>query len=124
MIIHLSDLSQEPLHSQISRQIREEILAGHLESGASLASIRRLAKSHKVSVITVQRAYEDLEREGFIVSRRGKGFFVKEITSEEKKRIAQQRFIQALEPVLNQARQEGLAPQEIFRLMSQYLDQN
>ena len=71
MILNLSELSDEPLHAQISRQIRARILAHELTDEAPLPSIRVMARQQKVSVITVKRAYEDLEREGLIRSRRG-----------------------------------------------------
>ena len=74
MILHLSELSSEPLQAQIVRQIRAAILAGSLSEGELLPSIRTLARESKVSVITVQRAYGTLENEGVIRSRRGKGF--------------------------------------------------
>ncbi len=121
MILNLSDLSDEPLHGQISRQIREEILSGALNSGDSLASIRALARNNKVSVITVQRAYESLEREGLIVSRRGKGFFVNRMTDEEMTTMAESRFSEALNPVLQQARQEGLTAERIREIIDQEL---
>jgi len=122
MILNLSDLSEEPLHSQISRQIREEILSGALSPGSGLASIRALARTNKVSVITVQRAYEDLEKESLIVSRRGKGFFVNEISATEKHAMARTRFLEALRPVLRQARQEGLDDDEIGALIARELN--
>ena len=56
MILNLSDLSDEPLHAQVSRQIRAKILSGNLDGGDALPSIRGLAKEQRVSVITVQRA--------------------------------------------------------------------
>ena len=76
MILNLSDLSDEPLQGQIVRQVRAKILAGELAADSDLPSIRSLAREQQVSVITVQRAYESLVREGLIHSRRGKGFFV------------------------------------------------
>ena len=118
MILNLSDLSDEPLHGQISRQIREDILSGALKTGDGLASIRALARNNKVSVITVQRAYESLEREGLIVSRRGKGFFVNEISGEEMSTMAEERFLEALRPVLKQASQEGLNLERIRSLIN------
>src|SRR6185295_14173370 len=92
MLLSLTDLSSEPLQGQIVRQIRAVILAGELEAGASLPSIRALATEQRVSVITVQRAYEYLEREGLIHSRRVKGFFVSELHDHEKKDMARQRL--------------------------------
>ncbi len=64
MILALSELSPEPLHAQITRQVRARILALELTGDEPLPSIRALAREQRVSVITVQRAYEDLEREG------------------------------------------------------------
>ncbi len=122
MILNLSDLSNEPLHGQISRQIRQEILSGALATGASLDSIRKLARANQVSVITVQRAYDDLEREGLIVSRRGKGFFVNAISAGAKRKIAEARFAQALRPALDQARREGLTPKRIAELFQAELE--
>ena len=66
MLLNLTDLSDEPLQSQIARQIRAKILAGEVPAGQVLPSIRGLAKEQRVSVITVQRGYEALEREGLI----------------------------------------------------------
>ena len=72
-------------------------MAGGLAAGADLPSIRALAREQHVSVITVQRAYERLEREGLIHSRRGKGFFVSALSGEAKKTMARQRLLEALD---------------------------
>ena len=66
MILNLTDLSEEPLQSQIARQIRAMVLAGDLPAEESLPSIRAMAREQRISVITVQRAYGHLEREGFL----------------------------------------------------------
>jgi GntR family transcriptional regulator len=121
MLLNLTDLSDEPLQSQIIRQIRAKILAGNLEAGMSLPSIRALAKDNRVSVITTQRAYEALMREGLIHSRRGKGFFVSEIKDTDKKKLAKQKLIEELErPVLAGAA-EGLSKQDILSLIEEIL---
>ena len=88
MLLNLTDISNEPLQGQIVRQIRAKILAGELEPHTHLPSIRKLASSQHISVITVQRAYETLEREGLIHSRRGKGFFVSELSKDKRKDLA------------------------------------
>ena len=108
LLLNLTDLSDEPLHGQISRQIRARILAGGLADGEGLPSIRGLARDSRVSVITVQRAYEDLEREGLIHARRGKGFFVRALDLQTKTELAEQRFREALEPVVREGRADGL----------------
>lgn len=122
MILNLTEVSDEPLHSQISRQVRAKILAGELADGDALPSIRKLSKDVRVSVITVQRAYEDLDREGLIQARRGKGFFVTAMSDSRKENLARERFREALEPVVSEGRAEGLDdPQmeEIFQSLLQ-----
>ncbi len=116
MLLHLTDFSSEPLHSQISRQYRAGVLAGELAEGESLPSIRALAREQHVSVITVQRAYEDLEREGLIRPRRGKGFFVTPLSEERKTKMAQERFLDGLERLVADALAEGLDGDEMRRL--------
>ena len=63
-----------PIYEQIERQIKESIIAGEMKEGDALPSIRVLAADLKISVITIKRAYEDLEKEGMIYSVQGKGF--------------------------------------------------
>lgn len=113
MLLNLTDLSDESLQSQISRQIRAMVLSGELAAGSVLPSIRALAREQHVSVITVQRGYETLEREGLIHSRRGKGFFVSEIRDDRKKEMAKLRLIDDLEPLLPAAFAEGMTRAEI-----------
>lgn len=113
MIVHITDLSDEPLQSQIIRQIRAQILSGDFQAGDGLPSIREFAREHKVSVITVQRAYEHLEREGLISSRRRKGFFINEFKSDEKTRLALETLIAELKPILLHAKQNGLSNEDI-----------
>jgi len=74
--INVSNSSPEPIYEQIARQIKAQIIAGTLEEGAALPSIRALAHDLQVSVITTKRAYDELEREGFLDSVGGKGTFV------------------------------------------------
>ena len=124
MLLTLTDLSAEPLQSQIIRQIRASILAGELEAGASLPSIRALATEQRVSVITVQRAYESLEREGLIHSRRGKGFFVSELRNQEKKEMARQRLEENIGPHIMSALSEGMRIQDIRAVVDSVLKHN
>lgn len=114
MLLSLTDLSSETLQSQIVRQIRARVLAGELLAETDLPSIRELARDHHVSVITVQRAYETLLREGLIHSRRGKGFFVSPLLATEKRRLARQRLCVALQPVVTAGAAEGLSGREIL----------
>ncbi len=121
MLLNLTDLSDEPLQSQISRQIRAKILSGDLHAGRVLPSIRGLAKEQRVSVITVQRGYENLERDGLIHSRRGKGFFVSQIARNRKKKMARARLIEQLKPIVNEAFSEGMSDQDILAVFKSIL---
>lgn len=76
MNIILSNTSGKPIYDQISAQIKASIISGELNEGDALPSIRLLAKELRISVITTKRAYEELERDGFILSVPGKGCFV------------------------------------------------
>ena len=78
MQIYLSNSGQEPIYAQITRQIKQQILSGALRPGDALPSIRLLARELRISVITTTRAYEDLERDGFILTQQGRGSFVAE----------------------------------------------
>lgn len=122
MILNLSDLSDEPLHAQISRQIRAKILTGDLAGGDALPSIRGLAKGQRVSVITVQRAYDDLEREGLVQSRRGKGFWVAALANGRKNTMAEERFADALRQLIEHAAAEGLNNADMRRIMDRLLE--
>ena len=73
MNIVISNSSDEPIYQQIINQIKEQILKGELTESEPLPSIRKLAKELNISVITTKRAYDELEREGFIVTVAGKG---------------------------------------------------
>jgi GntR family transcriptional regulator len=121
MLLHLVDVSSEPLHSQISRQIRARILSGDLAEGDALPSIRVMAREQHVSVITVQRAYDDLDRDGLIVSKRGKGFFVAGLTGGQKRNMALDRLSEKLAPVIKHAAATGLESSEIIRVVKQIL---
>lgn len=101
MNIIVSNTSGVPIYEQISKAIKNEILSGELKENSSLPSIRSLASELRVSVITTKRAYEELEREGFIYTLPGKGSYVaeqnKELLIEEKLREIEEKFSEALD---------------------------
>ncbi len=82
MDIIISNSSGVPIYEQIEEQIKSQIMSGDLVEGDSLPSMRVLAKELKISIITTKRAYEDLEREGFIYTVVGRGSFVKGIDGD------------------------------------------
>jgi len=94
MDIIISNNANKPIYEQITTQIKAMIISGKLQQGEAIPSMRSLAKSIHVSVITVQKAYEDLQRDGFIETTVGRGSFVsaqnKEFYQEEQQRIAEE----------------------------------
>lgn len=101
MEIYISNASDKPIYEQIAEQIKSMILTGELAEGAPLPSMRLLAKELRISVITTQRAYNDLERDGFIETVTGKGSFVAkknlELVREEHLRRAEEAIRQAVD---------------------------
>ena len=100
MDIVLANSSSDPIYAQVVRQIRAYIVSGRLEPGDPLPSIRALAKDLQISVITTKRAYEELQREGFIDTVGGKGTFVAnqsgELLREMRLRIVEEKLTDAL----------------------------
>jgi GntR family transcriptional regulator len=122
MLLTIAPHSNATLQEQILTQIRARILAGELQADAGLPSIRALASQLKVSVITVQRAYDALLNEGLIYARRGKGYFVAALPEADKSALAQERFESRLRALLEQAQKDGLdhaTVATIFRKMTQ-----
>ena len=99
MDIIISNSSGVPIYEQIEEQIKSQIMTGELTEGDALPSMRVLAKDLKISIITTKRAYEDLERDGFIESVTGKGSFVKGINSD----IVRENMMYAIEQLLETA---------------------
>ena len=117
MDIVISNASGKPIYEQITGQIKGMILSGVLLEGDALTSMRLLAKELRISVITTKRAYEELEREGFIETVMGKGSFVAgrnmELIREEQLRLAEGYLAQAMEV----ARQGGIQREELHRML-------
>jgi len=117
MQIIISNSSKEPIYEQIMNQIKSSILAGDLQEGTALPSIRQLAKDLQISVITTKRAYEELEKAGFIYSIVGKGSFVAEqnleVIREKKLKVIEEQ----LSAVITNSREIGLTFDELQELM-------
>lgn len=100
MNIVISNSSQQPIYEQITHQIKDIIIKGELKEAELLPSIRSLAKELQISVITTKRAYEELEREGFITTVPGKGSYVaaqnKELLKESRIRIVEEKLLEAV----------------------------
>lgn len=99
MDILISNASGVPIYEQIEEQIKSQIMTGELAAGDALPSMRILAKELRISVITTKRAYEDLERDGYIETVVGKGSFVKGVSGE----ILKESMLYAIEELLDKA---------------------
>lgn len=99
LYIVLSNSSDLPIYEQIKEQVKTQILSGELSENEMLPSLRQLAKDLKISVLTTTRAYNELEEEGFITSRQGKGFFVMPRGSD----LLREQLIKDVETNLNNA---------------------
>lgn len=101
MDIIISNSGGVPIYDQITRQVKSLILRGELKEGEALPSMRLLARDLRISVITTKRAYEELEREGFITTVPGKGCFVApqdpELAREETLRRVEEHLARAVE---------------------------
>ncbi|MBX9137953.1 MULTISPECIES: GntR family transcriptional regulator [unclassified Clostridium] len=116
MDILISNSSPVALYEQIETQIKNQILNGNIKSGDPLPSIRSLAKELKVSIITTKRAYEELEKEGFIETVVGKGTFVSGANSERLKEAAMAEMESRLEEVIISAKSLGLTLDECIEI--------
>ncbi len=94
MQIIISNNADKPIYEQITSQVKAMIMNGELQAGDTIPSVRSLAKTLHVSVITVRKAYEELKRDGFIETAVGRGSFVsaqnKEFYKEQQQRLAEE----------------------------------
>lgn len=104
MDIIVSNSATEPIYQQIASQIRAQILSGELREGDPLPSIRTLARDLRISVITTRRAYEELERDGFVDTVTGKGTFVARQSEEYLAEMRLRRVEERLEEAVSEAR--------------------
>ena len=124
MDIIISNASGKPIYEQITVQIKSQILSGALTAGDALPSMRTLAKELRISVITTKRAYEDLERDGFIETVAGKGSFVASKNAEFLREEALRRVEAALQQAVDTASRSGVSPQALRQMLDRCLAGN
>ena len=117
--IIISNSSGKPIYEQIADQVKEQIMAGALAAGDALPSMRLLAKELRISVITTKRAYEELERDGFLENVPGKGCFVapqnRELLREAQLRQVEEKLTQAIE----EARRGAVSLEELKEMLTE-----
>ena len=117
MDIILSNSSDEPIYAQIATQIKALIMNGTLKSGDALPSMRMLATQPRISVITTKRAYEELERDGFIETVAGKGCFVKMQNTDFLREEHMRQIETLLEKVCEQAKVCDLSLEDLKEML-------
>lgn len=118
MNIIISNSSEKPLYEQIVDQIKNLIMTNALQEGDALPSMRLLAKELRISVITTKRAYEELERDGFITSMTGKGSFVAGANLELVREQQYRKLEEMLSAAADIAKQAGISEKECMELFS------
>ncbi len=116
MKIILINGSAVPLYEQIKNEVKENILKNKISEGQQLPSVRTLSKDLKVSILTVKKAYDELEEEGFVESRQGLGTFVAGKDSEVKREELQKKLEEHLQEAINLSIQLNLDKKTILEL--------
>lgn len=117
MDIIISNSSGEPIYEQIYSQIKAGIMSGVLKEGDALPSMRVLAQQLRISVITTKRAYEELERDGFIESYTGRGSFVKKQNAEFLREEILKQTEALLDEACTKAKQCGMTLEELREML-------
>ena len=117
MVIILSNSSDEPIYQQIITQIKAAIMSGELRPGEALPSLRVLASQLRISIITTKRAYEELERDGFIETVAGKGCYVKQQNADFLREEAVRYTEELLTKACEQGRMCGLTLDEMKEIL-------
>lgn len=123
MQIILNNASMVPIYEQLVGQIKNQILSGELPENEPLPSVRALSTTLKISALTVKKAYDKLEEDGFVVTVHGKGTYVaptnRSLAVEARRRAVEEDFTQALD----KARAVGMTPDEIRQLLELLLEE-
>ncbi|UTC67168.1 MULTISPECIES: GntR family transcriptional regulator [unclassified Treponema] len=117
MNIFLNNSSGIPLYEQLSESIKNQILSGTLKEGEALPSMRGLAASLRVSVITTKRSYEDLAREGFLYSVPAKGYFVADVNLKKIEKSIKKNIEEKLKEICSQAKKINLNAEDLYKIL-------
>ena len=117
MLLNLTELSAEPMHSQVSRQLRARILTGELAEETPLPAVRSFARQHRLDARSVERAYEDLEREG-LLERAGGGFRVAPVSAQQKQELARAKLPGTVEVIEASPAKTRMCPTAVSALVT------
>ena len=123
MDLIISNSSNDPIYLQIVNQIKAMIMSGELSPGEALPSMRNLAMQMRVSLITTKRAYEELERDGFIETYTGKGSFVKAQNAELLREENLRQTEEYLQKAVQKAKMSGITFEELTDILKMLYDE-
>ncbi|HHY42051.1 MAG TPA: GntR family transcriptional regulator [Thermoanaerobacterales bacterium] len=123
MFISISNIDPRPLYEQIYESIKSKILKGELKPGDALPSIRQLAQDLKISVITIKRAYLELEQEKLIITRPGKGSFVADCDISEIASLNLSEIEQQIREVVRKAKKTGVLHKSLEHIFNKVLEE-
>ena len=123
MNIIISNSSMQPIYEQVVSQIKSEILKGSLVPESKLPSVRELAGDLRISALTVKKAYDTLEQEGFIVTVHGKGSFVAGVNRDVALEAQKKEVEKDLDSIIKKARSCGMTDEEITQLFELLMEE-
>lgn len=123
MFIALSPSHPDPMYKQVTDQVKDAIAAGDLKPNERLPSVRELSEALKVSAITIKRAYQDLETEGYILTRAGLGSFVAEVNREVLRNRKLDELRTEMTRIVRTGAKFGIAAEDIVALTRQVEEQ-
>src|SRR5580700_3075016 len=123
MTLYVDTASRLPIYQQLAQQIREALARGELQPDAGLPSVRQLSRELVINPYTVARAYTELEREGLLISRPGRGIFVAQPRNELTRAARDRRLTEQIDRWLTEAVHLGYAADEVLARVAQRVRQ-
>ena len=122
MNLIINNSSQTPIYEQIVEQFKEQIIRGNLKEGNALPSVRAMAKELRISALTVKKAYDALEQEGYVVTVHGKGSYISNIGSNIKLEELRREVEKDFETAIRKGKRSGMTDDEIKELLELILE--
>ena len=122
MNLIINNSSQTPIYEQIVDQVKEQIIRGNLKEGNALPSVRAMATELRISALTVKKAYDALEQEGYVVTVHGKGSYISNIGSNIKLEELRREVEKDFETAIRKGKRSGMTDDEIKELLELILE--
>lgn len=124
MFIVISQSDPDPMHKQVTDQVKDAIAKGTLKAGEKIPSIREMSKELSISPITIKRSYRDLEQDGYIVTRAGLGSFVADVDFGRLRDEKVGEISGELERILKMAAGYGISPAELVKMLKRLQEED